>query len=336
MTEIKDDQARAAAISELVDAFVVSMMNTRIYPPSHPRVVASLGEIRSALQKAPFATGPVTLGIVDKCLVFEGRPLIGASLSAKRLIDAIADRGAGAIELTSEVTEHELRSLLGVLCTRSGELATIEQADRRLAAENCRWVRLLPPYSRASGGGTTGLGETPEGLLRTNALDNVTVPITLYQSTVQLLQGLTITVNQGSALSFESAQACIQDLIGQLRMDAGSLLRMSRYEQHDAYTFGHSIRVCMLAVNFARHLTADEALLNRIGVAALLHDIGKSKIPFEVLHCRTRLDSEQKRVMEQHSVLGAQILMDNGGCDPMCVACAFGHHLTTGAGGYLF
>lgn len=336
MTGTQDDSIRVVRLSELVDALVVCLMNRRVYPPVHPRVRSSQSEILSALGALAGgdASAIVTLGVVDGFLVHEGRPLIGASLSAKRLIDAITERGSGAIQIDAATTEQDLVGLMTVLCGRASECTGADSANQRLQAEGCTRIRMLPPFQHGAAGGQDPRAAGSESGGTGSSLSSVQLPIGLYQSSVQLLQGLTIAVTQGEKLGFEGAQSCVEGLLERLGRDAAGLLTMARYEQHDAYTFGHSIRVGLLALNFGQHLTRDPLLLNRIGVAALLHDIGKSKIPFEVLHCRTRLDAEQKRVMEQHPVLGAQILLDNGGCDMMCVACAFGHHLTQGSGGY--
>src|SRR5262249_17314636 len=94
------------------------------------------------------------------------------------------------------------------------------------------------------------------------------------------------------------------------------------------------IRVCLMALNYARAFTNDQEFLLRVGSAALLHDVGKARVPFEVLHCKGRLSAEHRREMERHPELGAEILLDSKGVDPMAVTAAFGHHKTTSYGGY--
>jgi HD-GYP domain-containing protein (c-di-GMP phosphodiesterase class II) len=116
--------------------------------------------------------------------------------------------------------------------------------------------------------------------------------------------------------------------------DPKAMLSLARYEQYDAFTFGHSIRVCFLALDFARTMTQDEALLQRIGLAALLHDVGKAWVPFEILHAKGRLSPEERAEMERHTTYGAEILLGAEACDPLAVATAFGHHRMRQGGGY--
>jgi HD-GYP domain-containing protein (c-di-GMP phosphodiesterase class II) len=107
-----------------------------------------------------------------------------------------------------------------------------------------------------------------------------------------------------------------------------------RYERYDAFTFGHSVRVCALAIDFASQLERDPRLLLRIGTAALLHDIGKVGIAPEVLHHRGRLSPEQRREMERHAALGSAILLEQKDIDDVAVAVSHGHHQNLDGTGY--
>ena len=145
-----------------------------------------------------------------------------------------------------------------------------------------------------------------------------------------------ISLCHGGSVDFALSQGCVEGILHSFDSTTGSasMFGAVRYEKYDAYTFGHSIRVAVLALTFARTMTDDMSLLNRIGVAALLHDVGKARVPFEVLHCRTRLDDEQRREMQKHPEYGAEILLDHTGCDPMAIGAAFGHHLDPQGNGY--
>jgi HD-GYP domain-containing protein (c-di-GMP phosphodiesterase class II) len=87
-------------------------------------------------------------------------------------------------------------------------------------------------------------------------------------------------------------------------------------------------------MNFARELTDDRDLLIRIGTAALLHDVGKSLIPFEILHATGVLSEEERRQMNRHAELGAECLLCHDDSDPLAIAAAFGHHRAPDGSGY--
>jgi HD-GYP domain-containing protein (c-di-GMP phosphodiesterase class II) len=143
-----------------------------------------------------------------------------------------------------------------------------------------------------------------------------------------------IKAARGDQLDCDAAHAFVERAVQQLDAAPHELLRLSRYERYDAFTFGHSIRVGLLAIHFAKTLTSDPEFLFRIGVAALMHDIGKAKVPFEILHSTGVLDPEQRAAMNRHTEHGGRILLDMQGVEPMAIAAALGHHQTLAGGGY--
>ena len=70
----------------------------------------------------------------------------------------------------------------------------------------------------------------------------------------------------------------------------------------DEYTFKHSVDVATMSMIVARKYGLDDQQVYEIGIAGLLHDIGKSKIPNEILNKAARLTDEEFAIMKQHSV----------------------------------
>jgi HD-GYP domain-containing protein (c-di-GMP phosphodiesterase class II) len=158
--------------------------------------------------------------------------------------------------------------------------------------------------------------------------------VQLYQGIVDLLQDSMVKVCRGEPLHADGARGYVEAVLKQLDADSHSLMHVARYEKYDAFTFGHSIRVCFLALNFAKTLTQDPELLHRIGLAALLHDVGKAWVPFEILHATGYLTDEQRLEMNKHTLYGGEILLDMDHSDPLAVAVAVSHHRTQEGGGY--
>ncbi|MFH0944592.1 MAG: HD domain-containing phosphohydrolase, partial [Planctomycetota bacterium] len=128
--------------------------------------------------------------------------------------------------------------------------------------------------------------------------------------------------------------ALVEGVLRTLDQDARAFLNLARYEEYDAFTFGHSIRVCALAVLFARDLSSDDELVRRIGVASVLHDVGKARLPFELLHSKGVFTADERREMQKHTIFGGELLAEMEECDPMAIAVAFGHHRTEDGRGY--
>jgi len=103
---------------------------------------------------------------------------------------------------------------------------------------------------------------------------------------------------------------------------------------HHSYTYRHSLHVAGLAVAFADHLKFSEGDKIRIALGALMHDIGKAKIPLRILDKPGRLTSEEFAVARSHAIHGNQILANDGDWDPLTCNLVFQHHEFLDGSGY--
>jgi HD-GYP domain-containing protein (c-di-GMP phosphodiesterase class II) len=314
--------------STLVDELVVALSNARIYRPEHPRVTGAADAVVAGLQTwfASESADRLEIGTSDGFLFHACRPLLGASLSAARLIEPL-----GALGSAAWLPAHDVRGarLVALLSPRARASSCPRPTPPSPAG--CARVRLLPPY-RNVGLGTAAAPAPRPGAGPCSGVE--ATPRAVYQGTVELLQDATIGAARGEELALDAARGIVERIQKRIVEDAATILGLSRYERYDEFTFGHSIRVCLLAVQFAASMTRDERVLNRVGLAALLHDIGKSRIPFEMLHARRRLDPAELAAVGRHAELGAEILLDMPDPDMLAVAVAFGHHRSNAGGGY--
>jgi HD-GYP domain-containing protein (c-di-GMP phosphodiesterase class II) len=102
----------------------------------------------------------------------------------------------------------------------------------------------------------------------------------------------------------------------------------------DEYTFTHSINVCILNLAQGMSLGFEGQLLHDIGIAALLHDVGKQFVPEEILNKPGALENEEWEYMRQHALRGAEYLLNNPGIPRLAVLCAFEHHMKYDMSGY--
>jgi HD-GYP domain-containing protein (c-di-GMP phosphodiesterase class II) len=317
--ELTVDETAASLIEELVAALI----NSRIYQREHPRVQESmeavLGFLTDLETKIPEDT--VRIVLADNLLIFQEHPLIGPSLSASRLIAALDAWGAGGIDLSPKATLLELNEFFEKLVTKPREEEDFETLNEHLAAIQCTAVALLAPYAEnPDDGGGTGCA--------------IVVPVQFYQRIIDVLQDVTVTTCLGGTIQFDPVRDQAEEVLDRLESDEAPMMNLARQDQYDAFTFGHSVRVAVLSLNFGRALTDDRRLLIALGTAALLHDVGKSLIPFEILHSHRTLTQDERREMGKHPELGAELLLDHHESDPLAISAAFGHHMPVGARGY--
>jgi len=90
-----------------------------------------------------------------------------------------------------------------------------------------------------------------------------------------------------------------------------AFLNLLKITSFDYYTYTHSVNVCTFAIALAQQLGfKDEEFLNELGIGALLHDIGKSKISERILNKRTALNQIEFEIMKKHPKWGVEILTE--------------------------
>jgi putative nucleotidyltransferase with HDIG domain len=109
---------------------------------------------------------------------------------------------------------------------------------------------------------------------------------------------------------------------------------MAAIKSHDEYTATHITNVAILAMGLAEALGLPSSGVRDVGLAALLHDVGKLAVPGEILNKPDRLTDEQYATMRRHPEDGARLLLATTGVPDLAVAVAYEHHIRYDGGGY--
>ena len=125
-----------------------------------------------------------------------------------------------------------------------------------------------------------------------------------------------------------------RQLVERMLFRPEELLPLTTIPYSDEFTYYHSVNVCVLTLRAAATVIDDEETLFRICRAALLHDVGKARIPQEILYKNGRLNDKEREEIVRHPTLGAEILQEFPEMDPMAVSAAFGHHIKDNGQGY--
>ncbi|KAF0182122.1 MAG: HD domain protein [Nitrospirae bacterium] len=114
-------------------------------------------------------------------------------------------------------------------------------------------------------------------------------------------------------------------------VDARDLMSL---RNHDLYTYTHSINVTVLSISLAATLGLPQEQIEKLGIGAMLHDIGKSTIPAEVLNKQGQLSEEEFRLMQQHPVEGVRMLEGNAEIPKESLLAVLQHHEKLNGAGY--
>ena len=141
-------------------------------------------------------------------------------------------------------------------------------------------------------------------------------------------------VRMGRALNMEAVSGVVENMTDSILRNPDALTSLTRLKQFDEYTFFHSVNTSVLALSVGRHLGYERASLLQLGTGTLLHDIGKTLIPVEILNKPGRYEADEFEIMKQHALRGAEILSNTTGLTDIFLKPALEHHERVDGTGY--
>jgi len=130
----------------------------------------------------------------------------------------------------------------------------------------------------------------------------------------------------GRTIDMNESRLVVNRVVDSIIRNSNALVWLTKLKNKDEYTAEHSLNVCILSAAFARHLGLDEDEIRKIGLCGLLHDVGKAKIPLEVLNKPGRFTDEEFEIMKMHPLYGRDLLMSLSDSDTAAIDVAYNHH----------
>jgi putative nucleotidyltransferase with HDIG domain len=156
----------------------------------------------------------------------------------------------------------------------------------------------------------------------------------VYNAAKLIIQQAMEDVRMGRALNIEAVSEVVGSMADSILRSPDALISLTRLKQFDEYTFFHSVNTSALALSVGRHLGYARTQLLQLGTGMLLHDIGKTKIPVEILNKPGRYRDDEFEIMRQHVLRGAEILSNTTGLTDMFLKPALEHHERVDGTGY--
>ena len=285
-----------------------AVSSRRLYAPEHPRNVEILDRLEGHIA-ALTASRPdfSALSDADRLITDDGLVESHAPV-ARGIFRALNQRGFDRLTVARGVTRSELAAFIDTIAAlESGSAATLTPSPHIVFS---RLVRKTGPGIGigAWGGGFVSGGGAP--------LERVWLSIETGPIELDVLESLVLALSS-SVLHNRDA-----------------LIPLVTLQSHDAYTVTHITNVAVLSMALASALGFAPAFVHDSGTAALLHDVGKLKVPPDVLSSPTKLTEAQIVLMKRHPEDGARMLMGAGRLPDLASIVAFEHHLQFDGGGY--
>jgi HD-GYP domain-containing protein (c-di-GMP phosphodiesterase class II) len=300
---------RRQNIGEFIRLLDMAVANATLYSPRHRQVLHLTESARNALLPL-LAEGPLPLLIIEGEVVADGAPL-PAGMYLNRFARTLGRHGIGHLKFVGGIDGGELATLVEALA------GPIRQKEEIRSSEHLRLGRVEVRQEASEDGGS-------------KRLDLAELPAEERARFQDLCQG----VRKHGRLQVTGISEVVHGFVEAFCREADPLMALAPLRAVDEYTFTHSTNVCILNLAQAMALGIDGPLLHDIGIAAMLHDVGKLYIPEEILNKNGALDEQEWAVMKQHPVRGAQYLLDTPGVPRLAVLTAYEHHMKYNLSGY--
>lgn len=309
---------------ENVQAFVrrltTAAANAALYSLEHRQVSHLCNLALVHLQRVQEDGKDLALMLVDDQLIFDNLPLEN-NLSVEQMVQGLKRRGIGTLKLLPGISTEEIRDLVAVL-SRSSSLGV----DEAVSGPHIRYGKLEVRFSEEStlqGSASTAQMMEQFPSLATIAEGEMSEFIDLYRA-----------ARKKQRLNVVGISDIVSGFVDAFSSNADPLMALAPLRGLDEYTYTHSTNVCVLNLAQARLLGIEGQALHEIGVAAMLHDVGKLFVPAEILQKPAQLDDKEWAIMQEHPRKGAEYLFDTPGVPRLAVITAYEHHMRFDGTGY--
>ncbi len=154
----------------------------------------------------------------------------------------------------------------------------------------------------------------------------------LYQVAKNLISDL--FENLGSGQNFERASAWVNNTVRHIIQNVNTFSSLLEVVSHDYHTYTHSVNVSVIGLLFGRYLSLNTEELNSLGTGLLFHDIGKVKLPSEIINKRGNLTKEEYEVINRHPKEGLGLLEHRESIESTSLKVVIQHHENDDGSGY--
>lgn len=156
----------------------------------------------------------------------------------------------------------------------------------------------------------------------------------IEQNTRDTVYTILDDVRLGRSISTSEAKKMVANMVESIIRNPDAMVVLTQLKNVDEYTALHSLRVCILALTFGRQLDLNSEELNLLGIGALLHDVGKMKVPLDVLNKPGKLTDTEFEIMKSHVTEGVKIIENAHGIASASLEVVRTHHERYSGGGY--
>jgi HD-GYP domain-containing protein (c-di-GMP phosphodiesterase class II) len=316
---------------ELVRSFQVALRLGRTHGWNNEACTQAMDSLVAIVNALVSARGEYGLHVAGDFLYLDEDRLRSDGLSQSPLeilIQELTARGVGSVIVSGSTNPGQVRILLDLLNAQNvGDEETVAQINEYLEASNVP-VHLGPVREMSE----LVSNETKQVAKRERCKK-------AFFKAVAVTKAVMTSAHLGKRLELRNAKRIMQNMVDLMMDEEFTLLGLTTLKSHDNYTFYHSVNVSIYSLALAKRVGFNRTQLADLGVAALFHDLGKTKIPLAVLRKKGTFTPQEWAVMRTHPEMGVKELVRMRGLSSLAfksMMASFEHHLNfnQSRGGY--
>ena len=276
------------AIAGVIRNLGASLKNRGLYPPTHPLVRTPVVKCHAEL--APFFAdrSELALTVSDGTLVLEGVPIFQLTSSLELFMARLGSIGVPAIIFERGISVEDVELFVRFLHETKEQGLPIREIKARLAQWGVAHIRV------------TATEEEGE--------DDFTVAREVYGNALGTVVRALKDVRNGKTPDGGESDRAVRQMNGMLSRNRDAMLALTLIKNFDEYTYNHSVNVSVLSLAVAESLGLPEPERIGIGVAGLLHDVGKTQLALDLIRKPGTLTVDEFEEIKKHPEEGFAIL----------------------------
>jgi putative nucleotidyltransferase with HDIG domain len=283
-------------------------------------IVQKLHELDDAVRQHLQLGPELRIDVIHGNVHLDGVSFEGGGQVAQQIGRELTELGIDSLYIKEGVSSEELYALAEFLWQpHSAEKPLAAQ----LAERNVRHVSLGRLVALDTRWRTQQWPDAPTGPLDPAYAESLLMAQHTFDSTAA-----------GKSLDLVTVRDLVQLLIYKVACSDAALSQILAVKQYENLTYCHSVNVSMLSLLLGRQLHLSDSDILALVEAALLHDIGKTRIPLDIVKKPGALSKRERKLIEAHTTFGAEILAQTEGLRPLTPVVALEHHRSAKGGGY--
>jgi len=314
---------------EFLVVLYTAFRSLKLYPLENAQVQKALDDLASTTKHLLDVEREIELRLQGEFIFVNSTRLrldLDNYASFSHILGVFRQCGIGAVRMDEGVDRRQLQMFVSLLLSYAAKDANpnkVFELGQKLSDAGITLITVEPPLDT---------DEEVEDVERQKEAAKRT-----YARSVAVTKEVINSIRMGRTANVKKVKRAVQAIVDQVLNNEASLVGLTTLRDYDEYTFTHSVNVTIFSVALGRKLGFSKLQLYDLGLAALFHDVGKARVPLEVLNKQGGLSDEEWRIMTAHPWLGVLTLFGLRGYGEIPyrgMIVAYEHHMKTDLTGY--